>query len=232
MSRFLLVGATLTLFLFSISSHAQLRGDGDAIALAEQIVESIGGREVWSAIRSLHVLENSRSINGSGIRGEFWRDLIEPQERYTLLNQDGMEVEFWWNENGVYQLVNGERQTLPGTLHDEVQDYWHGEIYVMYRRLAVGDADLELAMVSDNSFTARSKSEDRLLGEFWVNQDGELYRWRHADGTEYIYGPMKQFGDIRFPDWGTQVDGSWSFYYEEVVPSSMPPNVSFAAPED
>ena len=130
----------------SINARAELQGDATAIELAEQLVESIGGKELWSKIHSLHVIELSRSIRGDGIIGEFWRDLRSPRERYTLRNRAGLDVEFWWDERGVWQFIDGNRNTdLPENLHDEVKAYWGGEIYVMYHRLAKGDPDLRLA---------------------------------------------------------------------------------------
>jgi hypothetical protein len=225
----------LLLFLAMATGAVQatMQGDAEAIEMAEQIVESIGGAETWSNIRSLHMIEKSRSINGDGINGEFWRDLVVPRERYTLRNRKGDVFEFWWDERGVWQLVNGKLNSeLPADLHQEVMSYWHGEIYVMYHRFARADEDLHLVKNEDNSFTAHSLSQERELGTFWLNGDKQLYRWRHQDGTEYIYGPHKKFGDISFPDWGTQVDGSWSFYYEKVVGSQEPPTVSFEPPVD
>ncbi len=222
------------LILASIGdARAELQGDTDAISLADQLVTSIGGKELWSRIHSLHVIEQSRSIRGDGIIGEFWRDLRTPRERYTLKNRQGLEVEFWWNERGVWQFINGEpNENLPGDLHAEVMAYWDGEIYVMYHRLAKGDSALRLIKNDDNSFTVFDEVVDRRLGRFWVNDDGECYRWRHDDGTEYVYGPHRKFGEISFPDWGTQVDGSWSFYYVEVRWSTDEPQVSFDPPHN
>lgn len=219
------------LFLASLASsvHAELKGDAPAIALAHQIVDSIGGSQLWSGFRSLHIVEKSRTTNGDGVIGEFWRDLVTPRERYVLKNRRGTTIEFWWDARGVSQVIDGKSvsDNLPDNIHEEVQAYWPGEIYIMYRRFATGDSDLVLKKNEGNSFTASSAAAGTELGTFWVNADGELYRWRHADGTEYIYGPHRQFGDISFPDWGTQVDGSWSFYYVEVRGSAEPPPVSF-----
>ena len=215
----------------STGASAEMKGDEEAIALADQLVESIGGKALWSQIRSLHVIEQSRSLKGDGIIGEFWRDLQTPRERYTLSNRDGLKVEFWWDHRGVWQFINGKQnENLPASLHSEVQSYWAGEIYVMYHRLAKEDSSLRLDKNGDNSFTAFDEKLDRRLGTFWVNEDGDLYRWRHDDGTEYIYGPHRQFGEISFPDWGSQVDGSWSFYYVEVRWSTDEPQVSFDPP--
>jgi hypothetical protein len=131
----------------------------------------------------------------------------------------------------VWQIINGEQnEDLPANLHAEVAAYWQGEIYVMFHRLAKEDSALRLDKNDDNSFTAFDEKLDRGLGTFWVNEDGDLYRWRHDDGTEYIYGPHRQFGEISFPDWGSQVDGSWSFYYMEVRWSTEEPQVSYDAP--
>jgi hypothetical protein len=213
------------------AARAEMKGDEEAIAHADQLVESIGGKELWSQIRSLHVFEKSRSPRGDGIVGEFWRDLQVPRERYTLTNRDGLKVEFWWDDRGVWQIINGEQnEDLPPNLHAEVAAYWQGEIYVMFHRLAKEDSALRLDKNDDNSFTAFDERLDRRLGTFWVNEDGDLYRWRHDDGTEYIYGPHRQFGEISFPDWGSQVDGSWSFYYIEVRWSTEEPQVSYDAP--
>ncbi len=225
----LVSACVLPLLLIPLTATAELSGDPEAIAMADQVVDSIGGRELWSGFRSLHIVEKTRTLNGDGVMGEFWRDLREPRERYTLRNRQGRTVEFWWDRRGVSQLVAGKppEPPLPDSVHEEILAYWPGEIYVMYYRLASEDSDLSLEKHEDNSFTATSKMLGKALGRFWVNADGELYRWRHADGTEYIYGPLRHFGEISFPDWGTQVDGSWSFYYIEVRGSDEAPPVSF-----
>ena len=225
---------TVVVFLFLFSSnqlHAELKGDEAAIALADQMIDSIGGKKLWAKIRTLYVVEKSRSLKGDGIISEFWRDLQRPREWYTLNNRHNMVVRTWWDENGIYQTLNGKKNhKLPADLHKEVQAYWQGEIYVMYHRFARGDESLQLKMNEDDSFRVFDQGLNRHLGTFWVNNDGQLYRWRHADGTEYIYGPHRSFGEISFPDWGTQVDGSWSFYYTEVRWSEEEAPVSYEAP--
>jgi hypothetical protein len=197
---------------------AALKGDTEAVVLAERIIESVGGKALWTKIKALYVIENSRSVRSEGILGEFWRDLETPRERYILSPKTGPKYEFWWDTQAVQQTIDGVPNTklAPG-LREEVIDYWKGEIYVMYHRLAMEDPNLWLEKLEGNSFSAFDTSKGRtLLGTFLVNGEGHLYRWRHADSTEYIYGPLKDFGDIKFPQWGTQVDGSWSFSYVEI----------------
>lgn len=208
--------------------QAELQGNPRAIELAHQVVESIGGRELWAKIRTLYVVEKARSLKGDGIIGEFWRDLQYPRESYTLNNRRDLVIRTWWNKQGIWQTLNGKpNPRLPAGLHDEVLAYWHGEIYVMYHRLARQDSNLRLDMQDSRAFSAFDVNLERQLGTFWVNDDGELYRWRHEDGTEFIYGPHRQFGEISFPDWGTKVDGTWSFYYTEIRWSTEEAPISF-----
>ena len=212
--------------------HAELKGEPGAIDIADRMLESIGGKALWAKIRTLYVIEKSRSEKGDGIIGEFWRDLQYPRESYTLNNRRDVIIRTWWNKQGFWQTLNGQvNHRLNPKLHQDALDYWHGEIYVMYHRLARGDDNLTLTQVDKRSFSVFDEILKRQLGTFWVNDDGELFRWRHEDGTEYIYGPHRSFGDISFPDWGTNVDGTWSFYYTEVRWSPDEPPVSFEAPK-
>lgn len=222
----------LSCLLLAGNAQAEVKGDAGAIQLAEQMIESIGGKTLWSKIRSLYLVEKSRSEKGDGIIGEFWRDLQYPQESYTLNNRRDVVIRTWWNKKNIWQTVNGKVNTrLSPYLHDEVLAYWHGDIYVMFHRLARGDDSLKLTKMDDRAFTVFDEILKRELGTFWVNDDGELYRWRHEDGTEYIYGPHRAFGDINFPDWATKTDGSWSFYYTEVRWSADQPATSFDPPK-
>lgn len=219
------------------SLTAQLKGDDDAIAMAEQMIESIGGAETWSSARTLYIVEKSRHPRyGDGLIAEFWRDLQLPQETFTIENQNVKFAKGWTSEGG-WTYSQGE---LKPKSKDEVSadelDYWYGEIYVMYHRLAKGDPTIRLEKgEEEGQFIAWDERSNIKLGTFWLNVDGDMYRWRHGDESErieYIYGPHKNFGDISFPAWGTMYDGSWSFSYEEVKVFQTPPPVSFEPPED
>ena len=63
--------------------HAELKGEPGAIDLADRMLESIGGKALWAKIRTLYVIEKSRSEKGDGIIGEFWRDLQYPTPSIT-----------------------------------------------------------------------------------------------------------------------------------------------------
>ena len=211
-----------------VTLSAQLKGDPEAIELANTMIASIGGADIWSRARSLYIVEHSRHPRyGDGLVAEFWRDLQVPRETFTIEN-DRVTFAKGWTTEGGWTFSQGElkTKTKDEVSADEV-DYWYGEIYVMYHRLAKGDPRIRLSMgEEDGQFIAWDERSDNKLGTFWLNVEGDLYRWRHGDESEvieYIYGPHKQFGEISFPAWGTMFDGSWSFSYEEVRVLDTPP---------
>lgn len=224
-------------FLFSASANAELQGDAEAIALSDQMIESIGGKEVWSKIRTLYIVEKSRTPTyGDGLIAEFWRDLLVPQERYTIQNEN-IEYTKSWTASGGWTIVRGEfkLKTKEEVAAQELH-YWPGEIYIMYRRLAREDETLRLEKGEDpRSFVVYEDEGGQRLSTFWLNVDGDMYRWRHGDEsdlTEYIYGPHIQFGEISFPAWGTMYDGSWSFSYVEVRGYAEDMNIDYTTPPE
>lgn len=235
---------TAVLWLAAVSAgglinpaHGEMVGDEEAIALANQMIESIGGKALWSSGRSLYVIEKSRTPRGGGTMGTFWRDLQVPRERYRLDTRRGNVIEFWWDHRGVYQTVNGalRMEGLPDNIRQLVKDYWPGEVYVLFHRIASEDSLLRYENGSEpGQFRVINSKTGDLRGTFWVNGDGEMYRWRHFDEenpVEYVYGPLRNFGAISFPSWGAQVDGSWMFEYVEVRLSEEAFGISFDAPE-
>ena len=223
------------LFLTPCVSSGQLKGDAEAVELAKRMIESIGGKELWARARTLYVIEKSRHPRyGDGLMSEFWRDLQVPQERFSIQNEN-MDYSKGWTEKGGWTVSKGDLQlkTAEEVATEELR-YWPGEIYVMYHRLAREDPTIRLSRGEDEGqFAAWEDESGRKLGTFWVNVEGEMYRWRHGDEndlTEYIYGPHTLFGNISFPAWGTMYDGSWSFDYVEVRLFETPPPVSFDPP--
>lgn len=238
MKKISLVTAITAGMLFPFPAHAEMKGDAEAIELANQMIESIGGKELWSKIRTLYLVEKSRTPNGDGIIGTFWRDVEVPREWYQLNTRRGDIIQFWWDERGVYQTVNGEVSTdnLPENIYELVIGYWPGEIYVLYHQIAAENPSYRYEKGEESGqFMVVEDATDKLLGTFWVNADGDMYRWKHfdtEDPIEYIYGPHKQFGEISFPDWGTQVNGSWMFEYIEVRWSEDEPPISYDPPAE
>jgi hypothetical protein len=49
---------------------------------------------------------------------------------------------------------------------------------------------------------------------------------------EFIFGPLRRYGNIRVPAWGGFTDGSWRFDMLQARGSVKPPPVSYAPPQE
>ncbi len=222
--RSLLVALGMAL-AFSSGSAASAQTDADAWAVADRLLQSLGGRAAWASARSLYVRERAfpASIDGSVV-AEFWRDLESPAYR-SLVVGPSIRRETAWSENGGYSIRDGVRTEMSAeSLRAWIAD-WRQEPYVMYHKLAVRDPSLRLTAVDENRLEIYDRESGSLLCWFVVDISGALLRWGNyykGEVSEHVYGPLQDFGEIRMPSWGTSTTGSWRFEYEEVRPMSEP----------
>lgn len=200
-----------------------LKGDPEALSRVDAMLERLGGKALWASTRSLYTMERARHPGyGDGIVATFWRDLESPAERAEIKHAR-LDIQYAWNEKGGWVLRDGEVRDYDAGEIDARVDNWAREIYTLYHQLATGDRALTVKSLEPNGFRVLDENLEK-IGDFRLTAEGALYYWQQygEDPVAYIYGPNKAFGEVRFPDWGTAVDGSWGFYYVQVFPSSKP----------
>ena len=228
-----LILCTALLLLPRALSAQGMKGDTAAIALAKGLIERMGGARIWSRANWLYARERAFFANrDSAADVHFWRRTDAPAQwsRSSELDRESA----WTAASG--WLREGSRLTLydRSRLQQRV-GWWPGEIYVMYVRFARDDPRLRLVSTGPLSLTVIDDADGANLGEYQFGQNGELVRWSRRFGTsavEYIYGPLKRFGAIRVPDWGSLTDGSFRFYYTDFQLSETAPAVSFTPPSE
>lgn len=195
-----------------------------AIAAANRLIDSVGGRTVWAKARSLYVKELAfpRRIQGP-VTAEFWRDLEQPAYRSHLTGPglDRVEVRDekrgWRVRNGQFSWMTQEQ------LRTEAAG-WRQEPYTIYHRLARRDPALRLELTAENQLEIFDQSGHKLCW-FVLDAAGAPIKWGNIfDGrvNEHLYGPVKRFGEFKMPAWGTSTDGSWRFEYVEIRLSEKP----------
>jgi hypothetical protein len=219
MLRAFLLAAALVLSSDVSPARADLKGDAAAIARARRMIDQMGDRQAWATARWIYTAERAfYASRPDSVEVAFWRATTVPAE-WGRIATTGLHRVYAWTAGGGWRHENDQRRPFT---RDEMQErlgWWPGEIYVMYHRLAKEDDGLRLVSSGDRSFTVLDDATGTHLGLFEVAASGELVRWTHFYGTdrvEYIYGPLKQFGAIRMPDWGALTDGDFRFYYTEV----------------
>lgn len=213
----LLAWVAALLFTATPARAEQLRGDPSAIALAERMIEMIGGRERWARAKSLHIVEESYSAGADDpTRDVYRRDLVRPRIRADypegplIITPDGS----WRSDGGAIIRWDEARNR-------NFAQNWSSNIYILYRRLATGDPALELRSESERRFAVVEAG--RKIATYETTVGGAPVRWQRfgpsangAASEEWIYGPLRPFADFSFPAWGARIDGSERFYYQEV----------------
>lgn len=219
------------------SAHAQgMSGDEEALARVDLMLERIGGKDLWAGAKTLYIEERSYHPNTEGpITSTFWRDLEKPGE-WTSLKGEGLDILYAWDAASGWLSRNGEVRDFSEDEMEERRYYWHREIYTLYHQLAKGERALTISTVGINGFSVANEEGDK-IGEFHLTKTGDLFFWQQFGGEDpvaYVYGPKKDFGSVKFPDWGGSTDGNWRFYYVTLEHSSesVDQHVSLAKPKD
>jgi hypothetical protein len=197
----------------------------EAWQVADRLVESLGGREAWANARSLYVQEKAFPASIAGpVKAEFWRDLEVPTYR-SRIEGPSIRRETSWTANAGWVIRDGVRTELSADDISSELSGWRQEPYVMYHLLALQDSSLHLVLVDGNRLEIYDGQDGSLLCWFVVDASGAPLRWGNVfegEVNEHVYGPLRSFGNVSMPSWGTSTTGSWRFEYVQVTPLMEP----------
>ncbi len=200
-------------------------------ALADTMLETLGGRAAWAGARVVYTRERIRVLALPGeIDNRVWRDLEQPGERAEL-EGDGVDRVFAWSAAGGSGIKEGEFYRFSEERMERELAFWPVHVSTMYHRLAREDPSLELAVEGERDLLITDASSDELVTRFTISPDGEPVFWNAKsafDDVSYVYGPV---GYHRMPQWGASTDGSWRFELVEFSLSPDEPDVSFVVDE-
>jgi len=205
-----------------------LRGDPEAIAEAQAMVETMGGRAIWSRVQSVHFVHEWYPWNrvDSYLEHEIL-DLTGPRswvDRKSEINHTqraySTEGKYWTVNNGV--MATGSDDELRSSLARAPFNF-----YRLVRAVAVGDPYYEVRFGDGDISGAR-----RL--EFY-GPDGALGGWIILNARKqpivkatldyrYTLGPLKRFGNLRVPAWGVYGNGLTRYEMVSLTGDSQPPD--------
>lgn len=220
----------------SAAAHAatdQLKGDREAVERIGLMIDRLGGDEVWAEAKSLY-LEYSgwRADPAQPIDERAWRNFHKPDQKMIFEGRRsdttfGMNSEVSWLRFSERddRIFNAEEHALN-------LDFWNYDFYTVIHNLARGDDRIRLEF--EEPRTVRLKGPGGAdWGWFEVDDTGQPIRWGASygdDPLEYLYGPVRAYGNINFPAWGTAVDGAWRFEYTTVDVSREPIELDLTPP--
>lgn len=204
---FLLALSALALPVLADEHRAR---DAEAEALVTRMLDAIGGREAWAALRN--------TINGSQ-----QNRVDEPTEVYSLITMDFERPRFRIETTApglhLARVIDGERSWRhgrDGKIIDVEEDFYADEmrwyashLYRTIHRIAARDPALSLAVGEQGRLEVYEG--DQRIRWFQLDARGVPYRFgSFDDDVGGICGPWDFVQDgIHHPTWVSNADGTW-----------------------
>lgn len=221
------------------SSFAQdrtsgLRGDPEAIAEAEAMVDAMGGREIWSHLKSLHFVHEWHFWNriDAYIEHEIL-DLTGPRSWVEMKSEIYHRVRAYSPEYRYWDVVNGAFAYASDEAFNAAMERAPFSIYRLARAVAIGDPYYEVRF-GPGAFTNSRQLEfygpDGIRhGWILLNARKEPLVWATTQ-YQYTFGPMKRFGNLRVPNWAVTGNGAVTYEMVSLTGSNQPPDSSLFIP--
>lgn len=221
-------------FILAQNKTNGIRGDLEAIAEAEAMVENMGGMKIWAQLKSLHFVHKWYPCNrvDTYVENEIL-DLTAPRSRADRKSEINHSIRAYSPGGKYWTLNNGEFRYGSEQVFNNAMERAPFNFYHLVRAIAIGDSLYEIQFgESDIPLTRRLEfyGPDRVL-RGWIILNAKREPIVKAT-LEYRYtlGPLKQFGNLRVPAWGVYDTGFTRYEMISLVGDSQPPDSSFFLP--
>jgi hypothetical protein len=204
----LLLSLTLiTGFSISPSIDAQ---NPDATALADKMLERLGGRANWAALRNtINGSQQNRANEPTVVYAVITMDFERPRFRIETTAQDLHLIRLVDGENSWRLRGSGNIEDVPEALFASEMQWYRAHLYRTIHRLAARDPELSLRIGSDSRLEVFA--DDTRMLWFKLDAKGEPYAFgAWEDDIGNLSGPWDFVKDgIHHPRWVSSPDGTW-----------------------
>lgn len=232
----LIFAAVLLAFSMPTSAQEQgLRGDPDAIADAKAMVETMGGAIIWRTLDSVHFVHEWDIVNrpDTYLETEIL-DLTGPRSYVTMDSEIYSRIRAYSPENRYWNIENGEFSYASDQSLANAMSRAPYSIYRLARAIARGESEISIRFGQLPSIPQARALE-------FVGPNGEAQGWILLNARkepiiwattqyEYVFGPLKRFGNLRVPDWATTSGGVVRYQMVSLVGSNKKPDASLFVP--
>jgi hypothetical protein len=210
---------------------AQPASDPAAVALVEDFLAAMGGRNAWAKVKFVHVEAVHDDL---AIRDPFtnliWNDFTAFRVRFEAKNvaldrRRGIVGDTGW------RWRDGQTSALTPEQIAEERKWWEANIYRTLHRLAVRDPELSVRSPRPRRLEIFGADGTR-LNWFVLSLRGEpmlFGTWASEAGT--VFGPLASNGTVKYPKWGSRPDADFRYEIVRVVTAeTVPADVDFAQP--
>lgn len=211
-----------------------LRGDPQAIAEAKAMVETMGGLEIWARLESVHFVHQWYFWNriDSYVENEIL-DLSGSRSWVEMQSEIYHRLRAYSPEHGYWNVVNGEFARATDEAFDAAMRRAPYNLCRLARAVARDDRHYEIRF-GEEEFTGTRRLEfcgpDGTCGGWVVlNARKEPLVWATTQ-YRYTFGPMQQFGNLRFPRWAVTGNGAVTYEMISLTGDDQPPDPSLFVP--
>ena len=213
---------------------SSLRGDSLAIAEAEAMVETMGGMEIWSQLKSVHFVHRWYPWYriDSYLENEIL-DLTGPRSWVEEKSEIHHRIRAYSPEHKYWSITDGEFAYGSEESFENAMERAPFSIYRIARGVAVGDPYYEVRFgMGDIPHSRRLEfygPDGVMHGWIILNFRREPLVWATTQ-YRYTFGPMKQFGNLRVPNWAVYENGVTMYEMISLTGSNEQPESSLFAP--
>ena len=231
--------AALGVFLCAAAAFAEdartgLGGDPAAIAEARAMVEAMGGSAIWSQLQSVRFVHQWFFWNrvDSYVEEEIL-DLTGPRSWVEMKSEIFHRLRAYSPENGYWNVVNGEFAFASDEDFSAAMARAPFNLCRIARAVAIDDPDYEIRFGEEEFAGTRRLEICRAGGECggWVvlNARKEPLVWATTQ-YRYTFGPMQQFGNLRYPNWAVTGNGAVTYEMISLTGDNEPVESSLFVP--
>ena len=177
-ARIIPLVALMAIFYSCSNNNAlSIKGDPEAVEMAQAMMDSLGGRSHWEKLKSLYVRTFIYISGGNqNYISEQWIELDKPRVMYRKTNDAGSELQIvdgndgWMIRDNVIDLLSSESITALLT--------WHQHYFIRFLKIiATGGENYEIKKREFSRFDLYDK--DKFIGG--VELDEKNYPVRYFD---------------------------------------------------
>lgn len=227
--------------IYQISSAQEItrgiRGDSEAIAEAEAMVESMGGREIWSQLKSLHFVHEWYPCYrlDSYIENEIL-DLTSPKSWVDRKSEISHTIRAYSPEGKYWSINNGKFAYGSEEIFTNSMKRAPFNFYRLVRAITIGDSFYEIRFgEGDIPNTRRLEFYDPegILGGWIILNAKKEPIVKATPEYRYTLGLLKRFGNLKIPTWGVYDNGLTRYEMISVVGDNQLPDSSlFPTPSE
>ena len=206
----LLNRAWITGLFVSALSPAVYGQDMGAEALADKMLERLGGRAAWAGLRNtINGSQQNRAGEPTVVYAVITMDFERPRFRIETTAQDLHLIRVIDGKNSWRLRRSGDIEDVPGDRFASEMEWYGAHLYRTIHRVATRDPALSLSVRADGRLQV--SIDGRRILWFRLDAKGEPYAFGSGDDeTGSLSGPWDFIKDgIRHPRWVSSPDGTW-----------------------